>query len=356
MNQSSENKSETQIARLLHDLFDIGAVYHQHRRIIFSLSPRFNPERCEQLARDRLKLAGYDFELTRHDSEWLLSVDPTRRLRIPALNLILFVATLLSVHFVSGFYRGISFHDLLRGEGLMFTLPLISILLIHEMGHFVASRRRGIATSWPYFIPAPNLIGTFGAIIKSKSPFLNRGDLLEVGAAGPIAGWIVAVGWLVYGLYGSTIFAADSVPPFPMVFSLDGESILMRSMILTIVGSAPDGHFYSLTDAAFAGWVGLLITAINMLPIGQLDGGHIIYGLARKHQYVLARLAMVGLLILGFQSLMWWLFAAFGLIFGIRHPPTLNDATSPDRVAKVMGIVSLIILLLSFTPVPFPWH
>jgi len=221
------------------------------------------------------------------------------------------------------------------------------------MGHYVASRRRGIVTSWPYFIPAPNFIGTFGALIKSKSPFWNRRDLIEVGAAGPIAGWIVALGWLVYGLSTSSIIAPASAPITGMAFSLDGESILIRWLVPLLIGSAPAGSFYLFSEAAFAGWVGLLVTALNMLPIGQLDGGHIVYGLSRRYQVRLGWLALGCLVILGFQSPTWWFFAALGFVMGVAHPPTLNDRKPVPLAARVMGWIALGILLLSFTPVPF---
>jgi membrane-associated protease RseP (regulator of RpoE activity) len=243
--------------------------------------------------------------------------------------------------------------ELQSGAGIVFTLALVSILFVHEMGHFLASRHRNIVTSWPYFIPAPNIIGTFGAIIKSKSPFWNRRDLIEVGAAGPIAGWVIAVGWLLWGLSQSSALPIADFNPKDMFFSLEGESVLMRAATLTLVGAIPEGFYYRLTEAAFAGWVGMLITAINLLPIGQLDGGHILYGLSRRWQFVFARVAMVGLIFLGFQSLMWWIFAGFGLIFGVKHPPTLNDNRKPGAAALILGIISLLILLISFTPVPF---
>ena len=113
------------------------------------------------------------------------------------------------------------------------------------------------------------------------------------------------------------------------------------------------GTSYILTEAAFAGWVGLLVTAINLLPIGQLDGGHIVYGLARRIQPTLGYVAMGALLLLGFQSPLWWLFAAFGLVFGVKHPPTLDDGKPLSRPALVMGVMAIVIIMLSFTPVPF---
>jgi membrane-associated protease RseP (regulator of RpoE activity) len=136
-------------------------------------------------------------------------------------------------------------------------------------------------------------------------------------------------------------------------FSLEGESILMRIATLSTLGATPDGFSYHLSEGAFAGWVGLLVTAINLLPIGQLDGGHILYGSARRLQHTFAIAALVGLFFLGFLSTTWWVFAAMGFIFGVKHPPTLNDSIAPSRFATGMAIASLIIFGLSFTPIPF---
>jgi len=388
MNTHDFDKKTATISALLTDLFEIGAIYMQKGRLVFSLTCRFDRPRSVKLVKDRLKMAGYRFTLTEREDVLLLHIDPRQRFRIPSINVALFVLTLFSIYFVPVFLRNLiatmhhilnqgipppqsfleemrltltavplafsaALRDLAGGVGIEFTLALISILFVHEMGHFIASRRRNIITSWPYFIPAPNIIGTFGAIIKSKSPFFNRRDLIEVGAAGPIAGWIVAVGWLLWGLSRSTFLPPEMFGLKEMAFSLKGESIIMRAATLALVGQAPAGFYYRLTEAAFAGWVGMLVTAINLLPIGQLDGGHILYGLGQRRQFLLARLAMVGLIVLGFQSLMWWFFAGFGLFFGVKHPPTLDDSQKPETIALTMGIVSLLILVISFTPVPF---
>ncbi|MGH8015458.1 MAG: site-2 protease family protein [Candidatus Zixiibacteriota bacterium] len=365
--QPDDLKKQTdELSTLLSDLFQINAVYRQNENLIFSLEYRFAKERSQEAIKDRLKTGGYNFKLHEQGDALLLSINPERSNRIPALNIILFLATLFTVYFVPVFYKqlvitatlteafNLTVAALVQGAGLVFTLAMISILFVHEMGHFIAGRRRQIITSWPYFIPAPNIIGTFGAIIKSKSPFWNRRDLIEVGAAGPIAGWIVAIGWLIFGLSQSSIVAPDTMANTgEMVFALEGESILMRLATLSIIGPAPQGQFYLLSEAAFAGWVGLLVTAINLLPIGQLDGGHILYGLFRARQKILATVAMVALLALGFQSPMWWFFAAFGLFFGVKHPPTLDDGYPVSSVALGMAVCSIVIMILSFTPVPF---
>ncbi len=356
------DKQVRTVHRLVSDLFVVAIVYERDNRLLMSLAYRFDREKSRKLLEDRLKLGGYDYLLKDTPDVLVLDIDPARKFHIPRINLVLFFLTLITVYFVPVFLRNSGFPDSLsrtltslsEGAGLLFTVAMISILFVHEMGHYVASRRRGIITSWPYFIPAPNIIGTFGAVIKSKSPFWSRRDLIEVGAAGPIAGWIVALAWLVYGLAQSSVAPIGTGGQSYYAFSIVGESILMRGLLVSLVGTTPPGTYYLLNEAAFAGWVGLLVTAINMLPIGQLDGGHVLYGLIRRKQRILAVLAMGVLLVLGFNSPMWWLFAGFGLFFGLKHPPTMDDSRQPSRTAIAMGIVSIIILILSFTPAPFP--
>ncbi|MDZ4723003.1 MAG: site-2 protease family protein [candidate division Zixibacteria bacterium] len=376
------------IEQMVSDLFIVESSYQDGEQTTLSLTPRYDRIRTEAMLVDRLKHSGYDFTVKQTEPLFIVTVSKTRGWHIPRLNIILFIITLFSVYFVPIFLRNLpsalalvqptagdgslSFTEeaglvakaiseasqttigqIAEGRGFEFTVAIISILLIHEMGHFLAGRRRGIVTSWPYFIPAPNIIGTFGAVIKSKSPFWNRRDLIEVGAAGPIAGWVVAMGWLVYGLANSQVLPAEAFSTSEMAFSLEGESLLMQTLAPLLVGDAPSGYFYLFTEAAFAGWVGLLVTAMNMLPIGQFDGGHIAYGLLRNRQYAFGWMAMAGLIVMGFESQMWWLFAAFGLFFGVAHPPTLDDNRKLSRTSVIMGIVSLVILIVSFTPVPF---
>jgi membrane-associated protease RseP (regulator of RpoE activity) len=354
---STDNQTVERLSRLFADMFDIAATYDQSNRIVFALSYRFSRAKSKQLLSERLKTAGYDFEMSESEDQLLVTIDPKQRIRIPILNILLFFLTLATVYIVPVYFRHGSYEATIRalaaGKGLVFTFAMISILFVHEMGHFIAGRRRGIITSWPYFIPAPNIIGTFGAVIKSKSPFWNRRDLIEVGAWGPIAGWVVAIGWLIYGLSTSAVYSAETFPIGEMAFQMNGESILMRFLTLNILGPIPPDHYYYLSEAAFAGWVGMLVTAINMLPIGQLDGGHIIYGLMRRQQRPLAHMAVAGLDVLGFFSPMWWIFAFVGIVFGMAHPPTLDDSKRLNGVAIALGVLSLIILILSFTPVPF---
>jgi hypothetical protein len=372
MNKSLTEKNIHSIIRLSSDLFIVEPITVTLENPLFILTPRFETKRSIKILKDRLRYSGFVYQLDNRDEKILLTVSGKRTFYVPIINILLFIITLLSVYIVPVFLRSssllteeqidnqfietckITLDQLANGAGIEFTLALISILFVHEMGHYIASRRRDIITSWPYFIPAPTIIGTLGAVIKSISPFWNRRDLVEVGAAGPIAGWIVAFGWLWYGLGQSTIVPpVNDLLPFEG-FSMEGESILVKYLVYKLIGTPPPGYFYYFTEAAFAGWVGILITAINMLPIGQLDGGHIVYGLFKgKVQYYSGVVAIAILLLLGFYSPIWWFFAAFGLFFGIKHPRTMNDTKKLSRVSLLMGIAALMILIVSFTPIPF---
>ncbi len=370
------------IARLVSDLYEVAGMYRQQDSLMLSLTaPDADPKRVTMLE-DRLRTAGYEFSLSAGGDTVTLTVVTHRRLSVPRLNLILFVATLFSVYVVPVFLsqlevaavtlsrlaeqgQTIGKMDVLQlslqktltalahGAGLEFTAALLSILLVHEMGHFLVSRHHGIVASWPYFIPAPSIIGTFGAVIKMKSPFWSRNELVQVGAAGPIAGWLVAVLWLVYGLTRSSLLPVNAFPPGQMLFSLDGDSLLIKMLVPMLVGNPVKGYAYQLSEAAFAGWVGLLVTALNLMPVSQLDGGHILYGAIGARQRRVAWLFVAILLVLGLYWRGWWLYAALGMFLGVGHPPTMNDSRPLSPLAKTLVWVSVVILLLSFIPVPF---
>jgi membrane-associated protease RseP (regulator of RpoE activity) len=232
-------------------------------------------------------------------------------------------------------------------DRLEFTIALMDILLFHEFGHYLAGKRRGVLMSLPYFLPAPNFIGTFGAVIKSRTPFTNRRDLIEVGAAGPIAGFVVSLIALAIGLNNTEIIQVESGG------LILGDSLLLKFLAWLIVGPIPEGFDFVLSPAAFAGWVGLLVTTINLLPLGQLDGGHIIYGLIGPKQRSISRLFIVFMMILGFWWQGWWFFGILVFLFGLNHPPTLNDSIPISNVARIMGLMAVVIFLICFIPVPF---
>jgi membrane-associated protease RseP (regulator of RpoE activity) len=196
----------------------------------------------------------------------------------------LFFLTLLSMFWVGSQYAGA---DVMRDglpalwRGYTFALPLMAILLAHEFGHYFAARLHHVDTSLPYFIPMPfALIGTFGAIIRMREPASERNALFDIGAAGPLSGLIVALPVLWYGVASSPISALDP----NLSYFVEGRSLLYLAIIELTKGSIPAGHDIMLTPTALAGWAGLLVTMMNLVPVGQLDGGHVAYALFGSRQ------------------------------------------------------------------------
>lgn len=233
---------------------------------------------------------------------------------------------------------------------LLFSLPLLSILFVHEMGHYYISKKHGIDTSLPYFLPIPPIfpnfnIGTFGALISSHEPMPSKKALFDVGIAGPIAGFIVAIPVTIIGLATSELVKVSEVAAGETIL---GSSILF-SLIAELIFDVSGEYAISFSPIAFAGWVGLLITAINLLPAGQLDGGHIFrafFGKKQKYASIVAVFIMV---------LTGWFFFAIIIIFliGVTHPPPLNDQTELDIKRKLLFFVALAILILCYIPFPF---
>jgi len=236
-------------------------------------------------------------------------------------------------------------------SGLPFAVTLMTILLVHEMGHYLMSRYHGVQASLPYFIPAPSLIGTFGAFIRMDSPPHDRRSLFDVGAAGPLAGLALAIPAVVVGLRLSTV---GPEPGAEGSVSL-GSSLLLRFLSHITLGVLPEQANVILHPIAFAGWIGLFVTALNLLPIGQLDGGHVVYALfGRKHIWI-SRLALGSILALGI--LRWWygwlVWGALLLLMGVHHPSPLDPDTPLDLKRRLAGWLTLIILAITFIPVPF---
>lgn len=234
---------------------------------------------------------------------------------------------------------------------ILFALPLMSILVIHEMGHYFISKKHRIATSLPYFLPIPPIvpgfnIGTFGALISSRDPMPNKKALFDIGIAGPLAGFLVALPITIIGIATSEIILSPEIS--------SGEIALGTSPLLIILShgihNIPFGTNFAidLSPIAFAGWVGLLITSINLFPAGQLDGGHIFRAVLGEKQKYASWIAVVIMIFTG------WLFFAFIIIFiiGIIHPPPLNDYTKINTGRKILFFVALAMLILCYIPYP----
>ncbi len=233
--------------------------------------------------------------------------------------------------------------------GIPFSFTLIGILLAHELGHYFACRYYSISASYPYFIPAPTLIGTLGAFIRIRSPIVNRKALFDVGLAGPVVGFLFAVPALaVATAYSKLVPAAQASAP--LVF---GDPLLARLLIAWLRPGVSPADIL-MHPVGRAAWVGLFATALNLLPAGQLDGGHILYSLAsERHRRVSLAVAFL-LLPLGLKFWWGWCFwAALLLLVGFRHPPLLNRWEPLDRKRLVWAAIAVLIFVLCFMPAPF---
>jgi membrane-associated protease RseP (regulator of RpoE activity) len=280
---------------------------------------------------------------------------PTSEAR-PLLAVGLFIATFLSCLFAGGVLMGgetvladgFQARDLLNGWP--FALGLLSILLAHELGHYFVARRYGAPVSLPYFIPMPfSPFGTFGAVINMKAPPANRRQLLAIAAAGPLAGFVLAVPVLIIGLMLS------KVQPLPSGgYSMEGNSLLYAGIKFLIFGKLlpGGGEDVFLHQAAFAGWAGLLVTGLNLLPVGTLDGGHIVYALIGEKARYLTWPAIGLMAALSFVWNGWLLWAALLFLFGRYHAVPLNDITPLTGAGRAIAIAVIILFILTFVPVP----
>ncbi len=236
----------------------------------------------------------------------------------------------------------------LLAKGIPFSFTLLAILGFHEFGHYFMSKKHGVKATLPYFIPGPTIIGTFGAFIKIKSPMYNRKVLFDIGAAGPIAGFIVALPILIYGIYTSQIL--ELTPGSGITL---GDSLLMTGLVRFITGEIPPGFDLNLNSVAFAGWIGMLVTAFNLIPVGQLDGGHISYAVFGKSHSTISKTFFVLLLPMGFFWYGWIFWAVLLLILRLKHPAPIDAQTQLDTKRKLLSLLCLVIFILCFIPVPF---
>ncbi|GAB4110482.1 MAG: site-2 protease family protein [Sandaracinaceae bacterium] len=298
---------------------------------------------------------------------------------------VLFVLTLLTTAWVGAGMHGVdalaAFDGGLRAglEALLigwdFAIPLMSILLAHELGHYVAGRLHRVDISPPYFIPMPlSLLGTMGAVIRMRGRIADRDALLDVGAAGPLAGLAITIPVLVHGI------ATSPVEPLPEAgsFIIEGRSLLYLGLLYALKGPIPEGHDIMLSPTAFAGWAGLLVTMINLIPVGQLDGGHIAYALLGPRQNRVARVVRLSLPWIalatgaalgipamlagrpsgevmsewasGMHWIVWFVvLTVLGRATGHDHPPTDGGPLSPARRWIAIGTLTMFVLLF------MPW-
>ncbi len=266
------------------------------------------------------------------------------------LNAVLFVVTLATTILAGALQEGVNpiQNPEQISRGIPFALALMGILLSHELGHFWMARKHGLDVTWPYLIPAPSLIGTFGAFIKIRSPIPNRRVLLDIGATGPLVGALVSIPLLILGLKLSEIKMVQGDSG-----AMLGSSLLLSALERLLIEPLPAGYDVVIHPVGFAGWIGLLITSLNLLPIGQLDGGHVAYALGGEVQNKISKIIFVLLLILGiFGWEGWLLWALILFVLGLRHPPPLEGQVALDPKRKMIGWLTIAVLILTFIPVP----
>jgi Zn-dependent protease len=246
-------------------------------------------------------------------------------------------------------------------QGWSFAVPLLAILLVHELGHYFAARRYAIDTTPPFFVPVPptlSPIGSLGAFIRVRSPVVDRRQLLDVGAAGPLAGFIVAVLVLIWGYHIS-----ERIPivigSSPSYVTLAGQPVFLGESLLTQAlreWLIPGTQAVHLSLPAFAGWVGAFITGLNLIPLSQLDGGHVTYGLVGRQQTRVALMTVVALLWLAQRSPNWYVWVVFAFLVGggrVGHPPVLIPDRHIPRTRWLIGLGCVVVFVLTFVPMPF---
>ncbi len=236
-------------------------------------------------------------------------------------------------------------------SGLPFSLTIIAILLSHEMGHYLAARHFGVRATLPYFIPFPSIIGTMGAVIKIKSKIQDRRALLYIGAMGPLVGFLLSLIAAIVGIYLSEIKQLPLVSG-EMTVPIFGDSIIFSIITRIIHGKIPAGYDIFLAPYAWAGWIGFLVTSLNLMPMGQLDGSHILYSLIGNRQLFVGWSTFFGLVVLSFIWQGWILWILMALLFlRIGHPP-VDEGRPLSRKERMIGWTCVLIFILTFIPVP----
>lgn len=273
--------------------------------------------------------------------------------RSTVIPILLFAATVFTTLLVGSLNRGGNpfnrFTDLFLGAPFSFSLLLI--LGGHELGHYFTSRKYGVSVTLPYFLPIPHpLIGTMGAFIRIKSVIPNRQALIRIGVAGPLVGFILAVPITIIGIaLSKTTNLATANEGIKL-----GSSLLFKFISNLIHPQIPAGYDLVLHPMAFAAWLGFFVTALNLLPMGQLDGGHIAYAVFGKFRRVATITIIIIMAILGLLWPGWFFWILLVFLFGLRHPKAQDEITQLTTSDKAWALVALIIMILTFIPNPFP--
>lgn len=331
--------------------FEVYSIKESEKALIFEVYPIYTHEESFSILLEQLKETDYLPYYRRKNGGYRLIISKKidrKGGHGVLLHIILMIATIFTMTLAG--YMWWADGDVFLS--VVFALSLMGILGLHELGHALTARKHGIKATLPYFIPVPPPFpfGTFGAVISINSPVINRKSLLEVGVAGPTAGFLVALPIVIVGLKFSHIVSLEETELGGVIFTMP---LLFQILSNVILGEIPPNHIIIPHPLAIAGWAGLFVTSLNLLPMGQLDGGHIIRGLFPVHFKKIYYGVAVVLLMLG---LLWpgyilWVFLSI-FITKMEHPGPLDDVSELEDKHRFYAVVALIVLILSFMPVP----
>jgi membrane-associated protease RseP (regulator of RpoE activity) len=287
------------------------------------------------------------------------AIEPSR----PWVHLAFFLATVMTTLLAGSLQSGVAPGELWAHPsriltGLPFSVTLLGILGVHEFGHYTVGRLHKMPVSLPYFIPVPPpfFLGTLGAVIRLRGAIRDRRSLFDMAVAGPLAGLVVAVPVYVLGLKLSSV---ARVSPTDAGYVQFGDALLPKLLERLTFGALPPDFDILLHPVGVAAWFGFFVTALNLIPAGQLDGGHIVYALFGRRHALISKLAVGGLVVIGlaFGSVNWLVWAVLIVtLMGFRHSPTMDDITPLDGRRRALGIFALILLVLLLPPVPLSVH
>jgi membrane-associated protease RseP (regulator of RpoE activity) len=320
--------------------FDVGGFQTTPEGSFFVVN-NYNYDKFSNLIKD-LDVLGYIPFMGRYAGTYRIGIAERPEIKESRihLNVILFIATVATTIFAGYTFAG---HNLF--DGIAFAIALLGILGIHETAHYYAARKHEVKSTLPYFIPAPTLIGTFGAVINVKSPIPDKNALFDLGFSGPIAGIIVAIPVLIIGIHLSTI-----VPITSQTIHLSNPPIISILMYL-ILPPIPAGYALQIHPLVFAGWVGIIVTLLNLMPVAFLDGGHIVRSLfTEKIHRIISIIGVLVTLILGWIPMA--VLMMLILVLNKRHPGALDNVSTLTLWRKGMAVVMLIIFILCLSQAP----
>ncbi len=315
---------------------------HIEKKEFYFIVYDYSKDRFIQLVKD-LDEIGYLPFIDEYEGEYKIRIanKPKHGESRIHINVILFLITVISTVFAGYLFGGGKLID-----GIAFAIALLAIVGSHETAHYFAARKHGVNATLPYFIPAPTLVGTFGAVINVKSAIPNKNALFDLGVSGPIAGIIVTIPVLIIGVLLSTVAPMQNaaIQFFP--------SILMYIPMTIVFPSVPEGYGVMLHPVAFAAWVGIIVTMLNLMPVAVLDGGHVSRSLFndKVHRYV-SFAGIIVTVLLGWY-LMAVLMAVFVLFVSRRHPGALDNVSKISKKRKIVAILVVIIFILCLSPMP----